>query len=237
MRVINNLIPIRIAGLVDSTVSGCSACVLAITLLSIFSGTSHGQSRTYQYRAPDGSITFSDFPIHDSTSYRQNYSGFTKPASVVNPCRGLSSTQLTQRGNRLDKKFLAAAGRFNLDAALIKAVARAESCFDPQAVSVAGAKGLMQLMPATARELGVQNIHDLDQNLQAGAEYLASMLKRYANDIDLALAAYNAGPGNVDKYSGIPPFRETERYIRSVKAFKAIYSPLPASHSVSLSSH
>lgn len=223
MRVIIHLTRIRIGCLVDSSASGLSAGMLAIALLTVFSSTSHGQSRTYQYRAPDGSITFSDFPIHDSTSYRKNYSGFTKPASVVNPCRGLSSTQLTQRGNRLDQKFLAAAAEFNLDAALIKAVARAESCFDPKAVSVAGAKGLMQLMPATAEELGVQNIHDLDQNLQAGAEYLASMLKRYSNDIDLALAAYNAGPGNVDKYKGIPPFRETKRYIRSVKAFRDRY--------------
>jgi len=111
-----------------------------------------------------------------------------------------------------------------VDPALLKAVARAESCFDPKAESHAGAKGLMQLMPSTAKAMGVSNIFDSNQNLTGGAQYLAAMLARYSSDTHLALAAYNAGPGNVDKYNGVPPFAETRQYIDNVKAFHELYS-------------
>lgn len=207
----------------------CTAILLtAISAVSV-AGLAHADTRTYTHRAADGSITFSDVPMDNGVLGRRSYSNFTKPASVVNPCRGLSTRDLAERGNRLDDHFIAAARQFQIDAALIKAVARAESCFDPDAISAAGAKGLMQLMPATAAQMGVKRIHDAKDNLFGGADYLARMLKRYNNNLDLALAAYNAGPGNVDKYNGVPPFRETQRYIRSVKAFKNRFSQEPTS--------
>jgi soluble lytic murein transglycosylase-like protein len=104
-----------------------------------------------------------------------------------------------------------------LEPALITAVILAESGGDPQAVSKRGARGLMQLMPATARQYGVSNVFDPEQNIRAGSQYLADLAQRYQNDLELMLAAYNAGPEAVDRQGGrIPPFRETLEYVPRV---------------------
>ena len=109
-----------------------------------------------------------------------------------------------------------AARRFNLPENLIASVIQAESNFQVNAVSPAGAQGLMQLMPATARELGVDDPFDVQQNINGGAGYLRQMLDRFGGDVRLALAAYNAGPGTVEKYNGNVPYRETQNYIERV---------------------
>lgn len=109
------------------------------------------------------------------------------------------------------------AEKHNLDPWLLRGVIEVESAFRPYATSYAGAGGLMQLMPGTASYLGCRDRYDPEQNIAAGARYLRQMLNRFDNNYDLAIAAYNAGPGNVEKFGGIPPFAETQNYVRKVR--------------------
>lgn len=111
-----------------------------------------------------------------------------------------------------------AARKYGLSEKLIESVIRAESSFRPNAVSPAGAQGLMQLMPATAKALGVNDPFDVQQNVDGGARYIRQMLDRFGGDVKLALAAYNAGPGTVERYNGDVPYRETRAYVQRVLA-------------------
>ncbi|MDX9858169.1 MAG: transglycosylase SLT domain-containing protein [candidate division Zixibacteria bacterium] len=135
-----------------------------------------------------------------------------EPMPVESPAKQSSTDVIRSRfGDLIDR----AAEEHNLDSALIASVIRVESEGDPAAVSPAGAKGLMQLMDGTAAELGVVDSLDPAQNIEGGSRYLAAMLKRFG-DVRLALAAYNAGPGAVERFDGVPPFRETREYVEKV---------------------
>jgi soluble lytic murein transglycosylase-like protein len=116
-----------------------------------------------------------------------------------------------------------AAAEYGVDPALLRAVIHAESAFNPHAMSAKGAQGLMQLMPGTASDMGVVDAFDAAQNIRGGAQYLAQMLKNFGGDERLATAAYNAGPGAVQRYADVPPFAETRVYVERVATLRERY--------------
>ncbi len=133
--------------------------------------------------------------------------------------------RMNDKLERFDIYISSASEKFGVPQALIKAIITAESAANPNAVSPVGAKGLMQLMNGTAKDLEVRNPFDPGQNIKGGTEYIARMLKQFGN-LDHAVAAYNAGPGNVQKHNGIPPFAETQAYVRKVRRYMNQYRSL-----------
>lgn len=129
------------------------------------------------------------------------------------------SAKAIERLKKYDDIIESAAQKYNVDSKIIRSIILTESAANHKAVSRANAKGLMQLMDGTARQMGVSDSFDPVENIHGGTKYFASMLKKYDGDITKALAAYNAGPGNVEKYDGVPPFRETKNYIARVKNY------------------
>lgn len=141
-------------------------------------------------------------------------------ASITVPPQGSSSSI---GAGQFEAYINQAAQDNGLDPNLVKSVIQQESAFNPQATSSCGAQGLMQLMPETAKALGCGNAYDAQQNIQAGTKYLKELLDRFHGDTSLALAAYNAGAAAVDKYGGIPPFAETQNYVKNILGNYAAY--------------
>ncbi len=196
-------------------------------------------SLTGDSQTDSSSFTSLNKPLASTTALIQAYrdsmaESQQKPASTASPAptqlSDLTAAASPQPENRttkpgkewLDPIIAKASQRYGVDVGLIKAVIKAESNFNPQAVSHAGARGLMQLMPATARSLGVSDSFDPEQNVMAGTRFLSDLLQRYNGDLDSALAAYNWGPGNVDKRQDRMP-RETRDYLARVKQLYTSY--------------
>lgn len=197
--------------------------LLALLLLLVAADSAWAE-RVQVYRKEDGTLLFTN----------------RAPALVREPGMRLLETRVygddhyehkparltAKRRDAYDDVIARAATRWQVEFALVKAVVHAESAFDPEAVSRAGARGLMQLMPSTARLLHVADIHDPEENINGGARYLRMMLDRFRGDVRNALAAYNAGPANVQKYGGVPPFRETKHYVARVSELAEDYRNL-----------
>jgi Rod binding domain-containing protein len=163
-------------------------------------------------------------PINSATTDNKEVkavNNFVEKASANN-----INAKAIERISNYDSIISKASEKFGVSADLIKSIITAESAGRNDARSGAGAKGLMQLMDGTAKDLGVNNVFDPAQNIMGGTKYISSMLDKYDNNLDKALAAYNAGPGNVDKYNGVPPFSETQNYVRRVKSYLNQYSKL-----------
>jgi soluble lytic murein transglycosylase-like protein len=154
-----------------------------------------------------------------TTSFASSLQAATATAATATGAAGAVAGAATPFAAEID----AAAARHGIDAALLRGLIRQESNFDPNARSSAGAMGLCQLMPATAAGLGVTNPSDPVQNIEGGAKYLRQQLDRFGGDVAKALAAYNAGPGAVAKYGGVPPYAETQAYVQKVMAYAEQY--------------
>lgn len=154
-------------------------------------------------------------------------SGAASPSGAVSSSTGIASTNGTtgkmssdgKLTTKLDDIFRRASEKYDISYDFLIAVAKAESDFNPNCVSSAGAKGIMQVMPYEAKELGITDVFDPEQNIMGAAKLLAAHLKKFDGDTTLAAAAYNAGSGRVKQYGGVPPFKETQNYVKKIAAY------------------
>jgi hypothetical protein len=144
------------------------------------------------------------------------YGGGQSLENFVNDVKSDVDSDIKSNNITIDEAVDKAAQKYGVEKKLIMSVIKQESSFNPNAKSGAGAMGLMQLMPGTARSLGVTDAYDIEQNVEGGTKYLRQLLDMYGNSKELALAAYNAGPGAVAKYNGIPNYKETQNYVKKV---------------------
>lgn len=195
---------------------GVFSAVLLLAALAA-GAPAHADDWIYVHRQ-DGVRSFSDVrPTHSAYSRIARTGRATATAS----CKGLTPASMAARAAYYDPMIRKVAAKHSLSPQLVSAVMRVESCYDARAVSRSGARGLMQLMPMTAAELGVNDSFDPEQNIEGGVRYLARMLRRFNDDLKLGLAAYNAGPEAVVEHRGIPPYPETQSYVqRILKLYK-----------------
>ncbi len=176
-------------------------CAIAV-ICSVLGLPAAGFGDIYRYVDENGVVQFTDTPTAGHFRFHRKERG-----------AGGSVTDLITHY----------ASMYGLDTSLVKAVIKVESDYDPMAVSSKGALGLMQLIPETAKDMNVVDPMSPDQNIAGGTRYLRLMLDQFGGDLELGLAAYNAGPGNVKRYGGIPPFDETIRYVEKVKKYLRYY--------------
>ena len=176
-------------------------------------------AEVYYSRDASGAIHFSNVRRADAEIFREPL----WPATPIEAARASKAFGEAVDHGAYDDIIAEQALRNRLEPALVKAVIRTESAFRPRAVSPKGARGLMQLMPATARDLGCRNVYDPEQNIEAGAKHLRVLIDQFGFNLPRVLAAYNAGASRVDRYRGIPPYAETRSYVLQVLRYRRDY--------------
>lgn len=193
-----------------------------ITLLGlltmVISQSGMAAEKIYKYYKADGSVVFSNVKPRNNIvkTFKFDCYACTLDSSIDWYKTPLYLTQFKREIGQASRKHA-------VNSALIKAVIHAESSFRPNVVSKVGAQGLMQLMPETAKELGVNKPFDIKENISGGTQYLAKLLTIFKGDISLATAAYNSGASNVQRYGGVPPFPETQAYVKRIKILHKRY--------------
>lgn len=201
----------------------------------IFAGTMilglavQASAAIYSYRDEQGRLFLTDSPPNKNykivvTSKKEREGPDSPTSSLFSTNSGSSQKFMLPNDETFSEYINQAASAHKVDPFLIKSVIKVESDFDPDVMSSKGAQGLMQLIPTTARLVGCSDPFNAKENILGGTNYLRMMLNRFEGNVDYALAAYNAGPGNVEKYKGVPPFRETQNYVRKVKHYYQQYA-------------
>lgn len=187
--------------------------VRVLLLAALLCATSAQADDWIYVQRQDGVRSFSDRKPSTGNFTRIRKTG--RPTATAS-CSGLTVDSMQKRAAQYAPLIQKHATAHGLEPKLVSAVMRVESCYDRRAVSRSGARGLMQLMPGTAIELGVNDAFDPDQNIAGGVRYLAKMMQRFNRDLRLSLAAYNAGPEAVAAYEGIPPYPDTVSYVKRI---------------------
>lgn len=190
--------------------------ILALATFAVF--VPEAGADFYKYVDDNGVVHITNAPTSSDYTWIMSEERGSKDGRAW---RGTYSRSYVER--LIEEKAIA----YGVDPALVRAIVKAESDFDPHAVSSAGARGLMQLMPATARLMGVEDINDPEENVEGGVRYLTRLLRRFDWSVPLAVAAYNAGETAVLKYGDIPPYTETQDFVKRVLRFQSIYRGLP----------
>ncbi|GAF57793.1 transglycosylase-like protein with SLT domain [Psychrobacter immobilis] len=212
---------------VTTLVTRCLSPVLltAVALSSLSLSVAAQAGNMYIYKDKGGQVlltnvnpsgNFDKFTKKVKVTYYKDSKMYDGSSDNSSSNYGSSSASSSGSRNSYDSYIRASAQRHGVDPGLIKAMMHSESAFNPNARSPVGAQGLMQLMPATARRFKVSNPWNPADNIEGSAKYIAWLMKRFNNNVEFAVAGYNAGEGNVDKYNGIPPFKETRNYVKNV---------------------
>lgn len=188
--------------------------VTGLLMFACLLGSQSVLAEVYKFTDKDGIVHYTNVrPVG-----QQKIQTFSFPCYASDPtCNQLDWEKIPLNRGAFNEEIEAAAEVFAVDDALIRAIIHAESAYQPEALSPKGAQGLMQLMPATQEELQIVDVFDPLSNIEGGTLYLSRLLEQFDQSVELATAAYNAGPGAVSKYGGVPPYKETREYVRRVK--------------------